>query len=84
MADEQFIVFRLGEQEYGLPIVAVDEIARPPEHITRLPKAPAFIEGVMNLRGGVVPIVDLRRRFDLPPKELQATRRILVVAVGGG
>ena len=84
MADEQFIVFRLGDQEYGLPIAAVDEIARPPEHITRLPKAPAFIDGVMNLRGGVVPIVDLRRRFELPSKEPQATRRILVVAVGGG
>ena len=65
MADEQFIIFRLGDQEYGLPIAAVDEIARPPDHITRLPKAPAFIDGVMNLRGIVVPIVDLRRRFDL-------------------
>ena len=84
MADEQFIVFRLGDQEYGLPIAAVDEIARPPEHITRLPKAPAFIDGVMNLRGTVVPIVDLGRRFELPSKEPQATRRILVVAVGGG
>ena len=65
MADEQFIIFRLGDQEYGLPIAAVDEIARPPDHITRLPKAPAFIDGVMNLRGSVVPIVDLRRRFEL-------------------
>ena len=64
MADEQFIIFRLGDQEYGLPIAAVDEIARPPEQITRLPKAPAFIDGVMNLRGSVVPIVDLRRRFE--------------------
>ena len=65
MADEQFVIFRLGDQEYGLPIAAVDEIARPPDHISRLPKAPAFIDGVMNLRGSVVPIVDLRRRFEL-------------------
>ena len=65
MADEQFIIFRLGHQDYGIPIAAVGEIARPPEHLTRLPKAPAFIDGVMNLRGSVVPIVDLRRRFDL-------------------
>ena len=65
MADEQFIIFRLGNQDYGIPIAAVSEIARPPEHITRLPKSPAFIDGVMNLRGSVVPIVDLRRRFDL-------------------
>ena len=69
MADEQFIIFRLGDQEYGIPIAAVDEIARPPDHITRLPKAPAFIDGVMNLRGSVVPIVDLRRRFDLTSTE---------------
>ena len=64
-SDEQFIIFRLGDQEYGLPIAAVEEIARPPDHIARMPKAPAFIDGVMNLRGIVVPIVDLRRRFDL-------------------
>ena len=49
MADEQFIIFRLGDQDYGIPIAAVSEIARPPDHITRLPKAPAFIDGVMNL-----------------------------------
>ena len=40
MADEQFVIFRLGDQEYGLPIAAVDEIARPPDHITRLPRRP--------------------------------------------
>jgi purine-binding chemotaxis protein CheW len=84
MADEQFVVFRLGEQDYGLAIGAVDEIACPPEHITRLPKAPAFIEGVMNLRGSVVPIVDLRRRFDLPPTESASARRVLILAVAGG
>ena len=65
MADEQFIIFRLGDQDYGLPIAAVDEIARPPERIARLPKAPAFVDGVMNLRGAAVPIIDLRRRFEI-------------------
>jgi len=84
MADEQFVVFRLGEQDYGLAIGAVDEIACAPDHITRLPKAPAFIEGVMNLRGSVVPIVDLRRRFDLPPIESASGRRVLILAVAGG
>ena len=88
MADEQFVIFRLGDQEYGLPIHAVDEIARPPDHITRLPKSPAFIDGVMNLRGIVVPIVDLRRRFDLaakePGKEPGRAQRILVLAIAGG
>jgi purine-binding chemotaxis protein CheW len=84
-ADEQLIIFRLGDQEYGLPIAAVQEIARPPETITKLPKAPAFIDGVMNLRGSVVPIVDLRRRFDLTSsREPGSAQRILVLAVGSG
>ena len=83
MADEQFIIFRLGDQDYGIPIAAVSEIARPPQHITRLPKSPAFIDGVMNLRGSVVPIVDLRRRFDLNGTEQPGSRRILMLAIGG-
>ena len=83
MMDEQFIIFRLGGQEYGLPIAAVVEVARPPDRITRLPKAPDFIDGVINLRGKVVPIIDLCRRFELAPEASPAGRRILVVAVGG-
>jgi purine-binding chemotaxis protein CheW len=83
MADEQFIIFRLGHQDYGIPIAAVGEIARPPEHLTRLPKAPAFVDGVMNLRGSVVPVVDLRRRFDLGDTEQAGSRRILMLAIGG-
>jgi purine-binding chemotaxis protein CheW len=82
MADEQFIIFRLGDQDYGIPIAAVGEIARPPDRFTRLPKAPAFIDGVMNLRGSVVPIVDLRRRFDLSMTEHAGSQRILMVAIG--
>ena len=82
MADEQFIIFRLGNQDYGVPIAAVREIARPPEQITRLPKAPAFIDGVMNLRGSVVPIVDLRRRFDVGAAENAGSQRIIMLAIG--
>jgi purine-binding chemotaxis protein CheW len=82
MADEQFIIFRLGDQDYGIPIAAVSEIARRPDHVTRLPKAPAFVDGVMNLRGSVVPIVDLRRRFDLGTTEHAGSQRILMVAIG--
>jgi purine-binding chemotaxis protein CheW len=83
VADEQFIIFRLGDQEYGVPIAAVGEVTRPPEQPTRLPKAPEFIDGVMNLRGSVVPIIDLRRRFDLGATEQAGSRRILIVAIGG-
>jgi purine-binding chemotaxis protein CheW len=84
MTDEQFIIFRLGDQEYGIPISSVNEIARPPEQIARLPKAPIFVDGVMNLRGTVVPIVDLRRRFEISSREPVGSRRILVLALGGG
>jgi purine-binding chemotaxis protein CheW len=83
MAEEQFIIFRLGDQEYGLPIAAVEEVARPPKQITRLPKAPGFIDGVINLRGRVVPVVDLRRRFEIASQEPETGRRILVLVVGG-
>ena len=84
MAQEQFIIFCLGGQDYGIPIAAVSEIARPPENMTRLPKAPAFIDGVMNLRGGVVPVVDLRRRFDLGgTTEHAGSQRILILTIGG-
>ena len=82
MADEQFIIFRLGDQDYGIPIAAVSEIARRPDRLTRLPKAPAFVDGVMNLRGSVVPIVDLRRRFDLRAGEHTGSQRIMMVAIG--
>ena len=83
VTDEQFVIFRLGDQDYGLPISSVDEIARPPERIARLPKAPAFVDGVMNLRGTAVPIIDLRRRFEIESKERVGSERILVVAVDG-
>jgi purine-binding chemotaxis protein CheW len=84
MSEEQFVIFRLADQEYGLPIAAVDEIARPPEQIARLPKAPAFVDGVMNLRGVVMPIVDLRRRFDIASTGPVGSQRILVLALDGG
>lgn len=78
-AERQFLVFRLGDDEFGLPIEAVDEVARVPEQITRLPKAPKFLEGVVNLRGEVLPVVDQRRRFDMPKLERTEGRRLIVV-----
>jgi purine-binding chemotaxis protein CheW len=81
--DEQFIVFRLGGEEYGLPIGAVDEVVRVPDTLTRLPKAPAFIEGVMNLRGRVVPVIDQRRRFKFEGRGESRRERIVVVRIDG-
>ena len=75
----QFVVFRLGEDEYALPIASVDEVAQAPAQVTRVPKTPKFLEGVINLRGAVLPVVDQRRRFDLPKLEDGARRRMIVV-----
>ena len=75
----QFLVFRLGDDEFALPIDSVDEVARVPEQITRLPKTPKFLEGVINLRGEVLPVVDQRRRFDMPRKDDDKGRRLIVV-----
>lgn len=77
--ERQFVVFRLGDDEFGLPIESVHEVARVPDQITRLPKAPKFLEGVVNLRGEVLPVVDQRRRFDMPALEEQGGRRVIVV-----
>lgn len=74
-----FLVFRLGEEEFGLPIEAVVEVARVPDQITRLPKTPKFLEGVVNLRGEVLPVIDQRRRFEMPPAENLEGRRLIVV-----
>jgi purine-binding chemotaxis protein CheW len=84
MSEQSFVVFRIGEQEYGLPIAAVDEVTRPPSRITKLPKAPEFLDGVINLRGHVVPVVDLRRRFKVSSVEPKPAQRILVLAIGAG
>lgn len=77
--DLRFLVFRLGDDEFALPIDAIDEVARVPEQITRLPKTPKFLEGVVNLRGDVLPVVDQRRRFDMPARAANADRRLVVV-----
>jgi purine-binding chemotaxis protein CheW len=82
-AQERVLVFRLGAEEYGLPLGAVDEVVRLPERLTRVPKAPAFIEGVMNLRGRVVPIVDQHSRFGAEQAAAGTRRRVVVVTVDG-
>ena len=79
-ADElRFLVFRLDDDEFALPIEAVDEVARVPDQITRLPKTPKFLEGVVNLRGEVLPVIDQRRRFEMQPSTATGGRRIIVV-----
>jgi purine-binding chemotaxis protein CheW len=81
--DEQMVVFRLLKEEFGVPIESVQEIVRVPEQLTHVPKAPPFIEGVINLRGTVLPVIDQRRRFGLPPMERNDRQRIMVFTING-
>ncbi len=78
----QFISFSVGDEEYGLELLRVKEVIRIRE-ITWLPKAPTFVKGIINLRGDVIPIIDLRDKFGLAPKEHTAMTRVIVVEVEG-
>ncbi len=81
-ASQQMLAFRLGGEEYGLSILAVREL-RAYEHVTRIANAPACVKGMLNLRGFVVPIVDLRIWLALPDPRYDATTVVVVVNVDG-
>ncbi len=74
----QLVSFVIEHEEFGIDILKVQEIIRPVD-ITRVPNAPAFVEGVINLRGKIVPVIDLRKRFGLPQREHDKDTRIVVV-----
>jgi purine-binding chemotaxis protein CheW len=79
MNPEKHIVgFRVGRETFGVPITSLHEIVRVPE-ITAVPDAPHYLEGVINLRGKIVSVVDLRKRFGQPAPQLNRRNRILVV-----
>ncbi|HWW55487.1 MAG TPA: chemotaxis protein CheW [Sphingopyxis sp.] len=80
-SSEQFLLFRVGEEEFGLPVEAVEEVAALPPKLTRLPKAPVFVQGVMNLRGEVIPVIDQAHRFH-GTAATGTKRRIVVVRIG--
>jgi purine-binding chemotaxis protein CheW len=77
--DCQLVIFKLGNEQFGISIHAVQEIIRIPDDINKVPKTDAFIEGVINLRGNVLPVVDMRLRFSLESMERHDRQRILVV-----
>ncbi|NCB38999.1 MAG: purine-binding chemotaxis protein CheW [Erysipelotrichia bacterium] len=74
----QVVGFYIGEDEYAIYINKVREIY-PMTDIRKIPKAPQFVEGVINLRGLIVPVIDLRKRFDMPPNENRQSAKILIV-----
>ena len=76
----QLVTFSIGEEEFGVDILKVQEIIRTME-ITKVPRAQAFVEGVINLRGKVIPIIDLRRRFGLVSKTHDKHTRIIVIEI---
>ena len=76
----QLVSFEVGDEEYAVPILSVQEINRMMQ-ITRVPQSPAFVEGVINLRGKIIPVVDLRKRFGLTELENSDDVRIIVVEV---
>src|SRR5579885_3577019 len=78
----QIVGFRVGNETYGVPITALHEIVRVPE-ITAVPDAPEYMEGVINLRGKIVSVIDLRKRFGIKDASPSRRNRILVVEFNG-
>ncbi|WP_081859263.1 chemotaxis protein CheW [Desulfohalovibrio reitneri] len=76
----QLVTFSIGDEEFGIDILKVQEIIRMVD-ITRVPKAPDFVEGVINLRGKVIPVIDLRKRFGMPGKDHDKNTRCVVVDI---
>lgn len=80
--ERHLVTFLLEHEEFGIPIGLTREIVRVPE-VTRVPQAPPHIRGVMNLRGRILPVVEIRTRFGLPPAELTPRSRVVVVEAQG-
>jgi len=79
---EQYLSFLLADEEYGVEILRVQEITGW-DRVTHIPNSPHFLCGVLNLRGTIVPVVDLRLRFDMPPREYTPTTVVVVLKVEG-
>lgn len=80
-AHEQWVSFVLGEEQYAIGVMQVQEVLRPTE-ITPVAGSPDFVLGIINLRGNVVTVIDARKRFNLPPKEITDDSRIILVEKG--
>ncbi len=76
--EQQFVVFKLASEEYAVSILQVQEIKRMTD-ITRVPHTPDYLQGVMNLRGSVLPVIDLKKRLNLPENDYTDDTRIVIV-----
>lgn len=79
MSFSQFVVFNLGNEEYGLEISFAQEIIRIPNQITKIPNMPLYFEGVINLRGKVIPVIDLKKRFGNEQTTRSVDSRLLIL-----
>ena len=77
---EQLVGFIIGEEEYAVPILAIQEIIKPIEW-TRVPFVPEYVLGVFNLRGNVLPLIDLRKKFNSPLAEIDENTRFIVMKI---
>lgn len=82
MAEQQYVIFQLEKETFGIDIAKVWEIITP-KTITKVPHTASFIEGIINLRGQVIPVIDLRKRFGLPTGERTRSERIVVIEIEG-
>ena len=78
VAEKQMVLFKLGSETYGLDIATVHEIIRM-QPITKVPKSPYYVEGVINLRGKTIPVIDMGKRFGMEKVERDKSNRIMVV-----
>jgi purine-binding chemotaxis protein CheW len=80
--EQQFVTFRLGDGEFGIPIAKIQEIDRASK-MTRVPRTADYVDGITNLRGEVVPVINARKRFNLPMKEADERTRVIIMELGG-
>jgi purine-binding chemotaxis protein CheW len=79
---KQFVCFKLANEEYAIDIQLIQEVVKIPK-ITNIPQMPSFCLGVINSRGNIIPVFDLRRKFKLPDKDFASETRILVASIDG-
>lgn len=80
MSEMQLVIFSLGKEEYGVDIMQVKEIVTYKEPV-KVPNTPQFVEGIINLRGEIIPIVNLKKRFNIPGEDIGDQTRVIVMSI---
>lgn len=81
MSEKQYVIFKLDKEEYGIDIMNVKEISQYQE-IIKVPNAPSFVEGIINFRGNVIPVISLRKRFNMKESIIGKDSRIIIISIG--